>query len=115
MTNPIDIQASPIFQKNIRILAKKYRNVCQDVQSAINQLEKGELPGNQIVGIGYPVFKLRVRNSDIQKGKSGGYRLIYYLKTSTRIVLLTIYPKSEQSDIDADIIRNIITEYQQKI
>lgn len=115
MTNPIDIQASPIFQKNIRILAKKYRNIRQDVQSAINQLEKGELPGNQIVGIGYPVFKLRVRNSDIQKGKSGGYRLIYYLKTSTRIVLLTIYPKSEQSDIDADIIRNIITEYQQKI
>ena len=114
MTNPVQIQVSPIFQKNIRSLAKKYRNIRQDLQPVINQLEQGELLGDQISGIGYPVFKLRVKNSDIQKGKSGGYRLIYYLKTSTGIVLLTIYPKSEQSDIEADEIRDIITEYQQQ-
>jgi mRNA-degrading endonuclease RelE of RelBE toxin-antitoxin system len=59
------------------------------------------------------MFKLRVKNSDIQKGKSGGYRPIYYVKTLTGIVFLTIYPKSEQSDIEADEIRDIITEYQQ--
>jgi mRNA-degrading endonuclease RelE of RelBE toxin-antitoxin system len=113
MTNPIQVEASPVFQKNIRILAKKYRNIRQELQPIINQLEQGELLGDQISGIGYPVFKLRVKNSDINKGKSGGYRLIYYLKTSTGIVLLTIYPKSEQSDIEADEIRDIITEYQQ--
>ncbi len=104
---------SPIFLKNIRTLAKKYHNIRQDLQPVINQLEQGELLGDEISGIGYPVFKLRVKNSDINKGKSGGYRLIYYLKTLTGIVLLTIYPKSEQSDIEADEIRNIITEYQQ--
>jgi mRNA-degrading endonuclease RelE of RelBE toxin-antitoxin system len=114
MTNPIQIEASPAFQKNIRTLTKKYRNICQDLQPVINQLEQGELLGDQISGIGYPVFKLRVKNSDINKGKSGGYRLIYYLKTSTGIVLLTIYPKSEHADIDADEIRDIITEYQQQ-
>jgi mRNA-degrading endonuclease RelE of RelBE toxin-antitoxin system len=114
MTNPIQIEASPIFLKNIRTLAKKYRNIRQDLQPVINQLEQGELLGDQISGIGYPVFKLRVKNSDINKGKSGGYRLIYYLKTLTGIVLLTIYPKSEQSDIEADEIRDIITEYQQQ-
>ena len=113
MNNLIQIEASLIFQKNIRNLAKKYRNIRQDIQPIINQLEQGELLGDQISGIGYPVFKLRVKNSDIQKGKSGGYRLIYYLKTSTGIVLLTIYPKSEQSDIEADEIRDIITKYQQ--
>ncbi|MEI6429470.1 MAG: type II toxin-antitoxin system RelE/ParE family toxin [Pseudanabaena sp. ELA607] len=114
MTNPVQIEVSPTFQENIRSLAKKYRNIRQDLQPVINQLEQGELLGDQISGIGYPVFKLRVKNSDIQKGKSGGYRLIYYLKTSTGIVLLTIYPKSEQSDIEADEIRDIITEYQQQ-
>jgi mRNA-degrading endonuclease RelE of RelBE toxin-antitoxin system len=114
MTNQIQIEASPIFQKKLRTLAKKYRNIRQDIQPIINQLEQGELLGDQISGISYPVFKLRVKNSDIKKGKSGGYRLIYYLKTSTGIVLLAIYPKSEKSDIEAKEIRDIITEYQQK-
>lgn len=49
--------------------------------------------GVEISGIDYQVFKLRVKNSDIQKGKSGGYRLIYYVKTEQGIILLTIYTK----------------------
>ena len=57
MTNPIQIEASPTFQKNIRNLVKKYRNIRQDIQPVINQLEQGELLGDQISGIGYPVFK----------------------------------------------------------
>jgi mRNA-degrading endonuclease RelE of RelBE toxin-antitoxin system len=69
---------------------------------------------DQIPGVGYAVFKLRVRNSDTQKGKSGGYRLIYYVKTETGIILLTVYVKSEQVDIAAEDIRNIITEYEQR-
>jgi mRNA-degrading endonuclease RelE of RelBE toxin-antitoxin system len=86
MTNLIQIEASPTFQKNIRTLAKKYRNIRQDLQPVINQLEQGQLLGDQISGISYPVFKLRVKNSDIKKGKSGGYRLIYYLKTYVYII-----------------------------
>ena len=111
MTNQIKVEASPIFLKNIRILRKKYPRIQNDMQSVIQQLEQGELLGDQISGVGYPVFKLRVKNSDIQKGKSGGYRLIYYVKTAIGIVLLTVYPKSEQADIDATEIRDIISEY----
>jgi mRNA-degrading endonuclease RelE of RelBE toxin-antitoxin system len=80
----------------------------------IEQLEQGELPGDQIPSIGYTVFKLRVRNSDIQKGKSGGYRLIYYVKTATAIILLTIYTKSEQVDMAVKDIQSIITDYEQQ-
>ena len=80
----------------------------------IEQLEQGELPGDKIPSIGYTVFKLRVRNSDIQKGKSGGYRLIYYVKTATAIILLTIYTKSEQVDMAVKDIQSIITEYEQR-
>ncbi len=111
MTNQINVEASPTFLKNIRTLRKKYPHIQNDIQSVIQQLEQGELLGDQISGVGHPVFKLRVKNSDIQKGKSGGYRLIYYVKTATGIVLLTVYPKSEQADIDATEIRGIIAEY----
>ncbi len=111
----IKVEASPTFSRNLRTLAKKYRSIQNDIQPVIEQLEQGELPGDQIPGVGYAVFKLRVRNSDIQKGKSGGYRLIYYVKTATRIILLTIYAKSEQVDIVADGIQSIITEYKEDV
>ncbi|NJM19585.1 MAG: type II toxin-antitoxin system RelE/ParE family toxin [Richelia sp. RM1_1_1] len=111
----IQVEAAPTFQRNLRTLVKKYRSIRNDVQPIIEQLEGGELPGDQISGIGYEVFKLRVKNSDIQKGKSGGYRLIYYVKTATGIILLTIYTKSEQADIAADDIKNIIFDYEQRV
>ena len=110
----IQVEASPTFNRNLRSLAKKYRNIRNDIQPVVEQLERGELLGDQIPGIGYEVFKLRVRNSDIQKGKSGGYRLIYYIKTENGIILLTIYTKSELADIAADEIRSIIAEYEQR-
>ncbi|HLO88859.1 MAG TPA: type II toxin-antitoxin system RelE/ParE family toxin [Nostocaceae cyanobacterium] len=108
----IQVEASVTFNRNLRNLAKKYRSIRDDIQPILEQLQRGDLPGDKISGIGYEVFKLRVRNSDIQKGKSGGYRLIYYVKTATGIILLTIYAKSEQADILADEIRSIITEYE---
>lgn len=110
----IQVIVSPTFNRNLRTLAKKYRSIRNDIQPIIEQLTRGELPGDQIAGVGYAVFKLRVRNSDTQKGKSGGYRLIYYVQTARGIVLLTLYTKSEQVDIAAEDIQNIITEYEQQ-
>ncbi len=57
----------------------------------------------------YSLFKVRVKNSDIQKGKSGGYRIIYYLKTEAQVLLVTLYSKSDKPDITADEVREIIT------
>jgi mRNA-degrading endonuclease RelE of RelBE toxin-antitoxin system len=57
---------------------------------------------------------VRVKNSDIQKGKSSGYRMIYYLKTPTKIILVTIYSKLEQADIAAKQIRKILKEFDQQ-
>lgn len=72
----VQVEASSTFRRNLRTLAKKYRSIRDDVQSIVEQLEQGELPGDRITAVGYEVFKLRIRNSDIQKGKSGGYRLL---------------------------------------
>jgi mRNA-degrading endonuclease RelE of RelBE toxin-antitoxin system len=108
----IQVEATRIFQRNLNKLSKKYSHIRQDIQPIIEKLQQGEILGDQIPRTGYNVFKLRVRNSDNQKGKSGGYRLIYYLKTKTAIILLTIYSKSEQSDINTDNIQTIIAEYE---
>ncbi len=46
----IQVQATQIFHRNIRRIAKKYRNIRNDIQPVIEQLEQGELPGDRISG-----------------------------------------------------------------
>ena len=58
---------------------------------------------------------MRVKNSDISKGKRSGYRLIYYLKIKNEIILVTIYSKSEQGDISIKQLQKIIKEFNQKV
>jgi len=93
----IQVEAAPTFKGNLRNLAKKYRSIRSDVQPVIEQLQQGELPGDQISGTNYIVFKLRIRNSDIKKGKSGAYRLIYYVKIATTIILLIMFYQNSGS------------------
>jgi mRNA-degrading endonuclease RelE of RelBE toxin-antitoxin system len=84
MTDPPPIQliATPDFQTQLRKLAKRYRNLRNDLQPLLDDLESGNCPGDQIAGTTYTVFKVRVKNSDIQKGKSAGYRVIYERKNN---------------------------------
>jgi len=108
----IDIRFTPEFKRALRILSKKYRHIRDDMEPVIDALQAGELPGDQIPGVGYTVFKVRVPNRDSAKGKSGGYRMIYYLQTETEIILVIIYSKTEQSDIPVAQIRHIVRAFQ---
>lgn len=105
---PIQIETTAEFDRRIRALAKKYRHIKSDLQPLILTLTAGETPGAQITGLTITVFKVRLKNTDAAKGKSGGYRVIYYLALATRIILLTIYSKSEQEDIAAREIEKIV-------
>lgn len=102
------IEFTPEFKRNLRALAKKYHHIHSDVQPIIDQLQSGKLIGDKVTGTRFTIFKVRVKNKDIRKGKSAGYRLIYYLQTPQRILLITIYSKTEQSDISAEQIRRIV-------
>jgi mRNA-degrading endonuclease RelE of RelBE toxin-antitoxin system len=94
----------------LRVLARKYRHIQTDVQPVIDQIQAGVFVGDQVPGTGFTIYKVRVQNTDIQKGKRSGYRLIYYLVSDISIILVTIYSKTEQSDISAEQIRRIIKE-----
>lgn len=109
-TEPITITFTLEFKRNLRVLAKKYRSIRSDVQPLIDRLQAGELPGDQVAGVRMTIFKVRLHNSDLQKGKRSGYRCIYYVKTDTDIILVTIYAKSEQSDVSPARIRSIMIE-----
>jgi mRNA-degrading endonuclease RelE of RelBE toxin-antitoxin system len=107
----IRIEYTAEFKRNLRILAKKYRHIRSDVQPLIDHLEAGDFVGDKVSGSGYTIFKVRVKNSDIQKGKRSGYRVLYWLKTSRHVVLITIYSKLDQGDISPKQIRRILKEF----
>ena len=72
-------------------------------------------PGDRIPRVkGRPIFKVRIPNRDAQSGKSGGYRMLYYLVDQEQRLLLTIYSKTEQSDINAEEIIRIVEEWEQQ-
>jgi mRNA-degrading endonuclease RelE of RelBE toxin-antitoxin system len=108
----INVEATNKFHKKIKSLEKKYRNIKDDVRPIVELLAIGELPGDRITELNLEIYKVRVKNSNNHKGKSSGHRLIYYVKTLDQIILVTIYAKSEQEDIEKNEIEDIIAEFE---
>lgn len=108
--SPLQVTFTPEFKRNLRQLAKKYRHIKSDLQPILDQLAGGSKPGDQVPQVRYEVYKVRAKNSDALKGKSGGYRLIYYVKSESEVVLVTVYSKTEQADIAPEDIRQIILD-----
>jgi mRNA-degrading endonuclease RelE of RelBE toxin-antitoxin system len=99
------------FLKEIERLARKYPQAPNDLQALITQLKDGERPGDKIPNIGYDVYKVRLKNTSAGRGKRGGFRAIYYYRVADNVIMISIYSKTEQEDISAEVIRRIIEDY----
>jgi len=102
---------SKVINGAIRKLIKKYPNLFNDLTPTIEQLKQGEFIGDKIRGFSNSVFKVRVGSVGQKKGKRGGFRVIYYVVTKNKeVVLLTIYAKAKQETITNQEIRNILNK-----
>ena len=93
------------FEKDIKRLKKRYPSVQRHLRYAQRLLEAGTVlqQTKSYPGFGqHEMFKTRVINTDMgNRGKSGGYRLIYEQLgsgTDKMIVLVMLYTKNEFSD-----------------
>ncbi len=100
------------FIKESRRLARKYPLVLLEIEKLVQELKNDERPGDIIpnVGLEYEVYKVRLANPSAQTGKSGGFRVIYYVKLADNVALLTIYSKSDYEDIPITRIQALIEE-----
>lgn len=94
---------------------KKYTHINEDVKRITDELEKGNLVGDEIPNIqveaGEHTYKVRTANTDTHVGTSNGYRIIYYVvKDDLDIYLVTIYSKKDSNRIptDKEIIQMIL-------
>lgn len=78
-------------------LSKKYRSLKDDVASLGMLLAEDAMIGTPI---GKGCYKVRMAISSKGKGKSGGARVITYVRIVNKVVvLLTLYDKSEKENI----------------
>jgi mRNA-degrading endonuclease RelE of RelBE toxin-antitoxin system len=107
---PVVLIRSNSFEKDVKALKKRYRSVEKDLEPLVKQLENGKIVGDRIAGSKYPVFKVRVKNSDVQRGKSGSYRVIYYIVMPEAIMLTKMYSKSDRANLDNQEIEEAIEQ-----
>ena len=105
------VEYSTEFKKNLLKLSRRYRRIRADVEPIIQALMTGETSGDRVSGVGYPTYKVRIKNRDAGRGKSGGYRCLYYLCPPDRVLLVTIYSKSDADDVPTHLLRRLIEEH----
>jgi mRNA-degrading endonuclease RelE of RelBE toxin-antitoxin system len=101
-----NILPTPLFDRELKRLSKKYLSVKSDLSLLLADLGKNPNAGK---ALGNNCFKIRMAISSKNKGKSGGARVITYVKiVDEAIYLLSIYDKSESDTIsDAELLSRI--------
>jgi len=88
----------PPFDKQFKRLVKKYPSLKVEIADLIRDLK---IEPDQGIALGNDCYKIRLAIASKGKGKSGGARVITYLAiTDSAIFLLSIYDKSQQSNIE---------------
>jgi len=100
------IQATQRFKKELKQLAKRFKKIDKDYENLLNSLEANPTFG---IPLGNNCYKIRVANSSIPTGKSGGFRAITLVKIEKdRVILLTIYSKTDKESISDRELKEIL-------
>lgn len=100
-----------VFLKEAKKLSKKYKLLKSDLKQAVEEIQSKNDLG---VYLGFNIFKKRVKNSSIPTGKSGGFRVIIYQQIKNKIVLISIYSKTEKENLSDEELSEILKQYMGK-
>ncbi|MBQ3688583.1 MAG: addiction module toxin RelE [Bacteroidales bacterium] len=99
------------FERRAKVLSKKYRSFEDDYNAFLDYLEENPFSGT---ALGHSMYKHRMPITSKGKGKSGGARVITYNVKQTDesivITLMTIYDKSEISNVSDTYLKSLVKE-----
>ena len=100
------ILSTPPFERELKRLSKKYTSIKGDLSALIILLMNDPNTGKPL---GNNCFKIRMGITSKNRGKSGGARVITYVKITDEIIyLLSIYDKADTDSIaDNEILSRI--------
>ena len=104
----LNIKTLGCFDKDVKRLFKRYKQLPNDLKVLNKELLENPKSG---IELGNRCYKIRLANSSIPTGKSGGFRIIYYhIDTNENLYLMSMYSKNELENIDDKTILNILKE-----
>lgn len=103
------IEVSDNFKKEAKKLIRKYASLKNELADLFIKLEDNPTLGTPL---GNDVYKIRIAIASKGKGKSGGARILSYVKvTSIMVLLFSIYDKSEKDSISDKEIKELLKGY----
>lgn len=103
------VKLSENFIKEAKRLSKKYPSLKGELALLGAQLASSPVLGTSL---GNDVYKIRIAVRSKGRGKSGGARVITFVKISEEIVLLlSIYDKGQKSTITESEIKALLKEF----
>jgi mRNA-degrading endonuclease RelE of RelBE toxin-antitoxin system len=99
---------TPNFERELKKIAKKYPSLKADLLQLQKNLLENPTQGDEVFK---NCYKVRFAIKSKGRGKSGGGRLITYVKIQREsIYLLSIYDKSEKETIPDEMIRYLLRD-----
>jgi len=103
------VELTANFKKEAKRLCKKYPSLKNELAELF-----AELAQNPTIGIplGHDIYKIRLGISSKNKGKSGGARVMSFVKiTQTVVLLFSIFSKGELDSLTDKQIQELIKDY----
>src|ERR1700744_3776770 len=106
MTN--SVKPTPQFKRNLKPLLKKYKTLPETILKLEKDLIKDPFLGESY---GHGIYKIRVGDKSKGKGKSGGFRILYYhLKKTENGIQILLFNIFDKSDIETIKKRDAVKE-----
>lgn len=104
-----NVEVSANFKKEAKRLTKKYPSLKNELTELFAQLKENPTLGTPL---GNDIYKIRLAISSKNKGKSGGARVLSFVKVvQTTVLLFSIYSKGEVDNLTDKQIRELIKDY----
>jgi mRNA-degrading endonuclease RelE of RelBE toxin-antitoxin system len=104
-----DVELSANFKKEAKRLSKKYPSLKIELAELFEQLEETPTIGTPL---GNDIYKIRLAIASKNKGKSGGARVLSFVKvTENSVLLFSIYSKGEVDNLTDKQIQDLIKDY----
>lgn len=101
-----NILTIPPFDRQLKKLSKKYPSLKKDISDFLDDLEQNPTQGTDL---GKNCYKIRLKISSKNKGKSGGGRIITNVLVSEETVyLLAIYDKSDKETLTDKELKELL-------
>jgi len=104
-----EIELSDNFKKEAKKLIKKYASLKDEMVLLAENISENPTLGTLL---GNEVYKVRLAIASKGKGKSGGARIITFVKTNEfKVIFLSIYSKGERNDISDQEIVSLLKNF----